>query len=306
MDPNNVFATFSGYKIKVDKPELSAENVSLTYSEKIDGKVEGVFDYKSSRRDNLENVRFPRFKSYENNIEVKNLGSKNLYYKGGFSLIGNKIFSSSVIDGNAIIEVQENNQKKFKAISNQFNLKDTIITADRAAVFIYHKGDSLFHPAVNFKYDANATLLTLLKEDGGFKETPFYSSYFKVDMSADMIKWDLKADSLDISILNAKSQIPAIFESQEYFKAQSFNQLAGLYNFNPLLMAVGYARKTNSSEFYVDDMAASLKQKPETLKGAMKFLMQKGFINYDIHSGFVKIKRKGFHFVMSNQKAKRF
>lgn len=306
LDPNNVFATFSGYKIKVDKPELSAENVSLTYTEKIDGKVEGVFDYKSSRRDNLNNVRFPRFKSYENNIEVKNLGSKNLYYKGGFSLVGNKIFSSSVIDGNAIIEVQENNQKKFKAISNQFNLMDSVITADRAAVFIYHRGDSLFHPAVNFKYDANATLLTLLKEDGGFKETPFYSSYFKVDMSADMIKWDLKADSLDISILNAKSQIPAIFESQEYFKAQSFNQLAGLYNFNPLLMAVGYARKINSSEFYVDDMAASLKQKPETLKGAMKFLMQKGFINYDIHSGFIKIKRKGFHFVMSNQKLKDF
>ncbi len=306
LDPNGVFATFNGYKIKTDKPEFSAEDVSLTYSEKVEGKIEGVFDFKSTRRDTPNNVQYPRFKSYENNIVVKNLGNENLHYRGGFSLIGNKILSSSVVDGNAVIEVRENNQKKFKAISNQFDLMDSVITANRAAVFIYHQTDSLYHPAVSFKYNSNASFLTLLKEEGGFKETPFYSSYFKVEMSADMIKWDLKADSLDISILNAKSQIPAIFESQEYFKAQAFNQLAGLYNFNPLLMAVGYARKINSSSFYADDMAASLKQKPETIKGAMAFLMHKGFISYDINSGFVKIKRKGFHYVMSNQKMKDF
>src|SRR5690606_29742586 len=97
LDPNNVFATFSAYKIKTDKPEFSSENVSLTYADKVDGKIDGVFDYKSSRRDSPDNVRYPRFKSYENNIVVKNLGSENLYYKGGFSLIGNKIFSSSVV-----------------------------------------------------------------------------------------------------------------------------------------------------------------------------------------------------------------
>ena len=306
LSSDSVYCSFAGFKVMVEKPEFSAENVKLTYKGKIDGAVEGVFDYKSSRRDNPDNVRYPRFKSYENNIKVKNLGSNDLFYKGGFSLMGNKIFSSSVVDGNATIEVKENNKTKFKAVSNQFNLMDTLITADRAAVFIYHQTDSIFHPAIQFKYNASSSMLTLLKEEGGFKDTPFYSSFFNMEMSADMIKWDLKTDSLDISILNAKSQIPAIFESQEYFKEKAFNQLAGLYNFNPLLMAVGYARRINSSEFFSDDMAAALKQNPATIKGAMAFLMQKGFIDYDIHSGFVKIKRKGFHYVMSNQKLKDF
>ena len=305
LSPDSVYATFSKFKVATDKPEMSAEGVKLTYLGKVDGAVEGVFDYKNSRRDNPDEVRYPRFKSYENNIRVKNLG-KNLFYNGGFSLMGNKIFSSSVVDGNAVIEVKEQNQTKFRAISNQFNLQDSLITADRAAVTIYHKTDSVFHPALKVKYNSSASLLTLLKESGGFKDTPFFSSYFKMEMNADMIKWDLNADSLDISILNAKSDIPAIFESQEYFKEKSFNQLAGLYNFNPLLMAVGYARKINSSAFYSDDMAAALKQNPATIKGAMSFLMQKGFINYDVNSGYVKIKRKGFHYVMSNQKLKDF
>lgn len=306
LHPDTVFCTFSSYKLLTEKPEFSAENVQLTYIGKVDGTVEGVFDYKSTRNVDPENIRYPRFKSYENNIQVKNLGSSNLFYKGGFSLMGNKIFSSSVLDGNAIIQVKENNVPKYKAISNRFNLRDTVITADRAAIFIYHQQDSIFHPSVNFKYNIPASLLTLLKEDGGFKDTPFYSSFFNVEMAADMIKWDLGTDSLDIAILNAKSQIPAIFASQEYFKEQAFNQLVGLYNFNPLLMAVGYARRIKSSEFYADDMAAALKQNPATIKGAMAFLMQKGFINYDSHAGYVKIKRKGFHYVMSHQKLKDF
>lgn len=306
LHPDTVFCVFSAYKLLTTKPEFSAENVKLTYLGKVDGTVEGVFDYKSSRSVDPDNLRYPRFKSYENNIRVKNLGSDNLFYQGGFSLMGNKIFSSSVVDGNAIIEVKENNIPKYKAVANRFNLGDTVITAAHVAVFIYHQNDSIYHPSVNFKYNIPASLLTLLKEDGGFKDTPFYSSFFNVEMGADMIKWDLSTDSLDIAILNAKSQVPAIFVSQEYFKEQAFSQLVGLYNFNPLLMAVGYARRIKSSEFYADDMAAALKQNPATVKGAMAFLMQKGFIDYDAYAGYVKIKRKGFHYVMSHQKLKDF
>lgn len=305
LHADSVYCTFTDYKILVNKPELSAENVSLTYIGKVDTPVEGVFDYKSVRS-TPNNIRYPRFKSYDNNIRVSNLGSDNLFYKGGFSLMGNKIFSSSVVDGNAIIEVKDSGTPQFRAVSNRFNLMDTVVTADRAAIFIYHRNDSIFHPSVNFQFDIPSSVLTLLKEDGGYKDTPYYSSYFNVEMSADMIKWDLTADSLDISILNAKSQVPAIFTSQEYFKEQAFDQLVGLYNFNPLLMAVGYARRTRSSEFYADDMAAALNQNPATIRGAMAFLMQRGFIDFDSNSGYVKIKRKGFHFVMSHQKLKDF
>src|SRR5690606_40440545 len=137
---------------------------------------------------------------------------ENLFYQGGFSLMGNKIFSSSVVDGNAVIEIKENGNKKFKAVSNEFNLMDTLITAERAAMFIYHNSDSIFHPAVNMKYNSETSNLTVLKEAGGFKDTPFYSSFFNIEMSADMIRWDMNADSLHISILSAKRHMPAVFE----------------------------------------------------------------------------------------------
>lgn len=304
LSEDSVFADFSQYSFDVEQPSLTAENVKLSYYGKVKEPVEGVFEYRSERASSPNAVRYPRFKSYNNDIKVSNMGNKNLYYKGGFSLMGNKIYSSSVIEGPAIIEVRDKNGKDFKAISKLFNLQDSIITAERAAIVIYHSHDSIFHPAVQFKYQANPSLLTIVKDDGGFKDTPFYTSFYKMDIRADMIKWDLNADSLDISILNAKSQIPALFESQEYYKEEEFNKLTGIYHFHPLLMAVGYARKVRSSEFYADDMAARLNQKHDVIRGAMTGLMYKGFIDYDINSGLVKIKRKGFHYVMSKQKLK--
>ena len=64
-----------------------------------------------------------------------------------------------------------------------------------------------------------------------------------------MIKWNIDSDSLDISILSARNKVPSKFESQEYYNDRKFEALVALYGFNPLLMAVGYARKINSSEF---------------------------------------------------------
>ena len=176
--------------------------------------------------------------------------------------------------------------------------------ADIAAVIIYHGEDSIYHPAVQMRYNSKENIVTLLKDDGGFKSMAYNSSYFDSDFTADMIKWHLDADSLDISILNAKNKIPVKFESQEYYKDAKFDALAALYGFNPLLMAVGYARKNKTGKFYADDMAKSLKQKPEKIKGAMRGLMQDGFIDYNNETGFVEIKRKGYHYVLSKQNRK--
>src|SRR5690606_41411222 len=88
LHADSVYCTFTDYKILVNKPELSAENVSLTYIGTVDTPVEGVFDSKSVRS-TPNNIRYPRSKSYDNNIRVRNLGRDNLFYKGGFSLMGN-------------------------------------------------------------------------------------------------------------------------------------------------------------------------------------------------------------------------
>lgn len=304
LPASEVFAQLDKYSFKTSQPELSAEKVQLTYAGKLSKPVEGVLEYKSSRFMTPEDAQYPRFKSYESNITVNNLGGKNMLYNGGFALMGSKIYSSSVNAGMASIAVKEGANDVFIIKSKRFNLQDTVIQADRSAVVIYHGQDSIYHPAVRSRFNTQDNVLTLLKDAGSFKATPFISSYFQMDISADVIRWHLDSDSLDISILSGKNQVPALFESQEYFNMNRFENLKGLYEYHPLQMVIAYARKKNSAEFYVEDMAKELRQDVKTMRGAMRNLMRSGYIDYDVISDRLKINRKGFHYVLSSGQRK--
>jgi hypothetical protein len=303
LSPDSVYATFENYSFKPSKPQLTADEVSLTYLGRLSQAVKGVFEYKSTRYASPEQAQFPRFKSYESNIPVNGLG-KDIIYRGGFALMGPTIYSSSVNSGLATIEKQAKGKPGFVIRSTRFNLLDTAITADRSALVLFHNQDSIFHPAVQSKYNTNTGVLTVIKDKGGFRYTPFYSSYFQMEFLADILSWDTATDSVDFSILSGKNQVPAYFTSQDYFNERRFEELKGLYDFHPLQLVVGYARRNNSSSFYVDEVAASIRQNPATVKNAMQQLMQSGYIDFDPQSGLIKMNRKGYHYVLSQNKRK--
>ncbi|MFA0961857.1 hypothetical protein AB9P05_08610 [Roseivirga sp. BDSF3-8] len=300
LSADSVFAEMDQFVVSPNKVDFSADKVKLTYVGRLSSPVEGVFEWDSNRAYAPENATHPRFKSYDGNIRVEGIAGEDLVYRGGFSMSGPKIYSSSVLESMSSIEHKD----KFRALARRFTLGDSLITANKAIITIFHQADSLYHPAVNFSYSIPQKELTVLTSDGGFKNTPFFASYYNMDIYADMIRWQTDLDSLDISILNARNEIPAIFESQEYYNEQRFNRLSGLYGYHPLLMAVSYARKNRSSEFYSDDMAEAFKKDPKTLRNAMVELMQNGYIDYQPQTGYVKIRRKGFHYVMSKGKKK--
>ncbi len=306
LGSDSVYCHLDRYNFDVSKPKLSAENVKMSYVGKLDKAVAGVFDFESQRHDSKEKARFPRFKSYDNDVKVKLASDDELIYKGGFSLEGGKISSSSLYAGPASIEVRNKGQRMFRSKALRYFMSDSLVEADVASIVIYQNGDSIVHPAIRIKYNFLNKHLVVLKDQGRYKYAPFFASYFNMDITADMIKWDLSADSLDISILNARSQIPAYFESQEYFNPDRFGEMTGIYKFHPLFLVVGYSRKINSSEFNVDDLIKFSKQPANVVRPAMEFLMSYHFIDYSVSSGEIKVRRKAYHNVLSKNRRKDF
>ena len=305
LNPNEVYCDLSNYNFKVDKPFISASNARLTYKGKIDEPVAGEFEYRSGSG-KTRDASYPRFISYGEDVNIKGIADEKLSYQGGLGLRGNRLYSASMMGGSTSIEIVGTNNSKLKATSRIFQLQDTVILAKRAAVIIYHGKDSIYNPAVKFRYDPQTHQITILKDEGSYKDLPFSSSYFKTDFTADMIKWNIDADSLDISILSAKNKVPSKFESQEYYNDKKLESLVALYGFNPLFMAVGHAKKINTSEFYATDMAKKVNQNPEKIQGAMRGLMKDGFVDYNGETDMVRIKRKGYHYVLSRQDRKDF
>ena len=302
LGPDSVYFELREYNFKVNKPALKADLGKLTYVGKVNGKVDGLFEFKSVNHKTKAAAVYPRFMSFESNIDMLGLGDDKLKYRGGFALSGKRIFSSSLNNENARLEVVGDTDKKFAAQSRQFEFQDSTIISRNAMVNIYQENDSIYQPSVQLRYHYGKKQLTLQRSKGQLKDTPYSSSFFNIDFDADLIRWDLKSDSMNVSVTGGRSQAPMIFESTDYFDPEDYRLLGGVgFTFHALAMVANYSIKNGTREFYADDVATAMKRKSEEVRGAMMFLADKGMIEYDTRNGKVRVKDKAVHVFEANK-----
>ncbi len=305
---DSVYATLGKYNFNVKTPRLEAENVKMTFKGKIKGEVPGILRFTSQKHDSTTDATYPRFKSYKSDVsvDVYNDTTYNniITYTGGFTLEGNKIYSSSYFGNPSTLEIQNNSVKKVKLESEQMVMGDSIFTADDTRLVLYHGYDSIYHPSVDVRYLVDSAYLTAVNHDGSYHNVPFKSTYFNMEITSDIVRWHIPGDSINISTLSARGEVPTLLASTEYFNEKMFNQMTGMYRFHPLILAVAYARQNNSETFYADDLADDRKQNPQVVRSAMKELAVNGFIDYEPVSGKVTIQQKAMHYVLSKAKRK--
>jgi hypothetical protein len=304
-DMPEVYVKFNKYAFAVKNPVIVSDKVSLYYPDKIDTPVEGIFNFTSKSHKTADDAQYPRFKSYSDDIKVKNLG-ENIDYKGGFALAGRHIYSSSINGGNATIKIQHQGKSPFKAISKRFEFNDSLITSDVTYAAIYMDQDSIYHHGVRLLYNKDIRELKLYKDKGGYKNSSFIDSYHQIEMDCDAVSWALDSSKIEFYIINARHQVPATFESKEYYNDGRFERLQGLYNFHPVIMLASYAAKAQSQTFSLYDLAEAYKQNPDQLKSLMANMMNDGFIEYNELTGMIKLREKTSHYFLSQRNKKDF
>ncbi|SMD34488.1 hypothetical protein SAMN04488029_2036 [Reichenbachiella faecimaris] len=293
-----------GYTFNVKFPRLKTSRAKLKYPELFNGEAPGAFYFKSGKRLVHEEKLYPQFISHYSDLELS-LSDDHLKYKGGFAMKGAKKFGASVSKNPSTIEGLGKG-RSFTAKAEEYAFEDSLILSNEASFVLYHGSDSIYHHAVRFDYDQAISKLTLLKDRGEYKNTYFFSSFFKLEFKADMIEWQLESDSIDISILNAKNIVPALFESEEYFNPLRYKKMTGLYEFHPVRAVVEFARLVQSSEYNLLEMQEHFGIKPELAASAMHFLKQNNYILFDEENLQIKVLRKAFHYVMAYTKQKDF
>jgi len=299
MSPE-IYAEFDLYNFMASSNKLTAENVFLNYADKLGEPVKGVLEF-IGQQNSRKASTYPRFKSYQSDITISNFGKGDVAYRGGLALRGANIYSASAYEQLAVLEGSNGGKRRFKATSGLFNFQETdsIITARVAAVIIYQDNDSIYHPAVSFEFETDNSVLRLKSARGGFKNTPYNSSYFNIDFTADLIEWDITTDSLDISVVTARNEKPVVIESRDYFRRDRFEALSGLYSFHPLIILINYSRKIGSTEFSLLDIVDETNLSEPLLRKTMMDLMQNGLIDFENTAGYIKINRKGYHYYLS-------
>ena len=296
----DVKVKFKKYTFFINSSKIEAEGVALTYPQKFDGEAEGIFEYQVESVNNVDDKSYPRFMSYKSNIIINDLG-ENINYKGGFSLKGKTIHSSSLSGGKCKIEVSFQDALKFRALAKDFKIGDSSITGYPVAVTIYEHGDSIYHPGIRLNYDQKSQDLKLYKNHSAFKATPFKDSYHKIEILADAIYWNLADTVLSFTNISAKNEVAAYFDSFDNFQLKRYAQLQGLYPFHPLQMATNYAYQKNKFSFYAEELAKAYKQDLKQVKSAMSGLMQAGYIDYEPNAGLIIIKEKAKHYLLARR-----
>ena len=290
--------TLGNFEMDLKYAKIASSNSTFTYKNKLETTLLGAFEYQSKKRPkNIKNT-YPRFVSNRNDITIKELG-ENIDYKGGFSLIGNKIYSTSLKSKISTIIYKKAGQKIFRTTSNRFEITDSLITASNASIAAMVGADSIFHPAIKLIFDKKNKIIRAQKiEKSGYRNTNFVDTYHQMEIASDIMRWYLSNDKIDFYIVSGKRVVPAIFESYDNYNPNLFPSLSGNYGFNPLQVLNGYFKSTRTDYVFLVELATYAKRPFDMIKNVYIEMQEKGLVEIDADEG-LKLSRKGKHYIES-------
>lgn len=295
-----VYVDLGDYSFRINAPALKAAPVVLN-DHRLGRPLQGIFEYKSAKRPpGKPSSGFPRFMSLGNDADLKAY-TGTIRYKGGYTLQGHELFSTSVSGEPAEVAVFFEEKPAFKASSSRFSLMDSVITAPLASFSMPLGQDSLTHPGVVFRYNDDEGYLHLGKHSkSDFSALPYTDTYHKVAIWAESARWKLADGNFQLYMVTGKTEVPLRVESLDFFRKSRFNALTQEFGFQPLLLAAGYMQQQKKQTVHPSELAAAARKSPEVIRRMLERLTLDGYFDYHPDLDAYSISRKGVFYIMAN------
>ena len=298
-DPS-IYVEFTDYSFNVVNPKLTVENALLNDKARLEKPVQGVFEFKATRRPAGKPATFPRFVSRKNDAVLRN-ARKSMTYRGGFSLVGTTVYSTSLTGEPAQVFVTYQDKPSFRAASKRFILTDSTVAAKVAEFSLPLGRDSIYHPGVRFRYSDDAGQLRLERADGTpYAALPYLDSYHKMNIWAEALRWDFTKAQVDFYMIVGKKEVPARLESFDYFRKQRFSGIAEDFGFQPLLMAANYVQTKKVQAFSPYDLATQYRQDANIMRNALETLALDGYFDSNAQADQFRLSKKGIMYILAN------
>ena len=293
----NVNAHLEKYAFRPTSGRLQAENVQLTHAGVLKQPVSGALEIKLEKRAANEAPTYPRFKSYHNNADYL-LPLSDYEIRGGYTVVGQKITTTSLYDRYSCLHVNKNSQtSRFEVIGHSLTLTDTLITSDQVSFVARLGKDSVAHPAIQFRFNLPEQHVRLNKvQKGGFRNSTFSDTFHQVEIRCDAMSWDLASGKMDFYIVAGKQEVAAEFESFDYFNRAHLSSLSNAAGFNPLMAGATIIGRKKKNSITVDEMMQFTKKERHFAANGLLIGTQMGFFDYHPFEDYYSISRKGLHY----------
>lgn len=223
LDKKTNFAELNTYRINLKSPGFDADS-ALLHSDFLKNPEYGKLRERVLTFNAIDKARYPSFTTYKEDILLKEI-FPGVDYQGEFTLEGMNFKGGAGIGKTASIILNREGKKFIEVRSREMTIKpDRILTNDAKAIF-YLKGEQkISQPYCNFKYTPEKKEAIFSRGTIKGVEYPYLSTFHKLSMNIETIKWVEGSNKLEMGSENSLGQSTAVFESLAYYDAKTYSQ----------------------------------------------------------------------------------
>ena len=299
---DDVHALLDKYEINLKFAKYNADSVKFYNKMYFKSYLSGTLIEKVLADVSEDKASYPRFNSYDKRIAIKNI-FQDIDYEGGFAMNGGKLIGTGDRFQDAYLSFKKDGKVFVVTASKAYTIRIDRISSSFAAISIYWKGDSIYHPGLEMKYINDTKELTLIRGMNDISASPFFDTYHKLDMYFEALYWKMEKPNIDFSMIKVPGRTSeAFFESSNYYSEARFNKLQGIDEINPLYRVKKYAEAYDTKEITVDDLSKQMRIEPEQVKAMLIRLANMGFLIYDADDELVYVKDRVFEYIKALNK----
>ena len=300
---DKIFAAFDNYRFDVTASVFEIDSARLFYKRFFDHPIEGELTERVMVSPPSKRSSYPRFKSYKNDFERKNIYPKIDYF-GGYEIQGLNVYGKGGKRSKPEMHLFYGQKPVCLVKSELFKLGEKKTNAKDAEISFYLDADSIYHSGLHFRYSSQDKQAVFFSARNRSEPAPFYDSYHKLDLYVPAIYWHMESDSIVFKRLRGVNPInKAKFKSANFFSPKVFYQMQGIDEVNPMYVFANFAQTFSTRTIPVDAMAGFMEKPPEQITSLMIRMAQKGFLVYDAKRKSATLKDRFYDFL--NAKAGR-
>ncbi|MEI8202952.1 MAG: hypothetical protein WCH34_08070 [Bacteroidota bacterium] len=301
-DEGDVYAELGKYEIPMKYSKYSADTVKFYHSKFFNYPLIGGLQEKIMADITDDKATYPRFTSYDNNIEIKDI-FKDIDYEGGFSMWGAKFMGSGNSEKDASLIFKYDGKPLIKTTSSSFSIRKDRISSASGSATIYWEQDSIYHPGIEVKYLNEKKELSLLRMADGLGRSPYFDTWHKIDMYFEAIYWKVGDPKMELRMIKSASNSgEAVFESFNFYAESRYDMIQGLEQINPLYVLRDYYVKTKNKTFSLEEMVKEFRRPADQVQVLLMNLANMGFIIYDYNHNTITLKNRLFDYLNSKNK----
>ncbi len=318
FSPDEVFVNLNNYEINMKRSQYRADSVLFTHTQYLDKQLLGHFEDQVTITRPADEVTYPRFRSYSNDVFIPNV-VEDISYRGGFTLYGTQFIGTGTERNKASLLIRNFGKPFIKVHALSFAFNTDRITSTRSGITIYLKEDSIYHPSIKFKYLNKDREVILYRDIKGEIRRPYTNTYHDLNMDVELVRWKMGTDEMVFTMLPGPAGVDykanAVFESQDYFAKELDNRLHYTDEINPLIAIMHYIqyRETGSPEnmwdidttnnefkdyYYLNTTfsdtayARYIRRSIAAVQTQLSRLANEGFVDYNIKIGEARILQR--------------